>query len=508
MRAAQYLRMSTDHQQYSIENQKAAIAEYALQHGLEVVRTYADPAKSGLDIKNRPGLQNLLNEVLGGAADFEAVLVYDVSRWGRFQDSDEAACYEFLCKRAKIRVCYCAEPFENDGSVLSSITKMIKRTMAAEYVRDLSKRVHAGQCRIASQGFWLGGSPGLGYRRVLLDSKGAVKRVLEKGEYKQLATDRTSVTLGPRSEVRLVRQIFSMYVEQHLGVRTIVRVLNEAQAGSKGWKQLNQLQLQRLLENPRYTGCLTYNRHSQKLRTKSVTNPRSEWIVVPNAFPAIISSEMFKRAEERRKSLVLNRSNERLLAELRAYIEEHGTGIPSGRKIGDMPSARTLQSRFGSLAKAYEAVGFTSKYHSRGTDETVQKIRRLRVELSRELEVELVRIGITVSCGPCQKLVGFNPDCRTLHLLIGRYQKNRNHRCWDVPLSRLRGPSWPIVARLSESNNSVLDFIYFPQYLFAKHEFGFDEQNAKLLGVPYRNLREVAVSYLLSCGRFPEMTVD
>src|SRR5208283_2718875 len=115
MRAAQYVRMSTEPQQYSILNQQAAIAEYAKNHGYEVVRTYADPARSGLDIKHRPGLQSLIDDALHGRADFQAVLVFDISRWGRFQDNDEAAYYEFLCKRAGIQVLYCAEPFSNDG---------------------------------------------------------------------------------------------------------------------------------------------------------------------------------------------------------------------------------------------------------------------------------------------------------------------------------------------------------------------------------------------------------
>ena len=195
MRAAEYVRVSTDHQQYSILNQQTAIAEYATQHGFEVVRTYADPARSGLDIKHRPGLQSLLDDVLAGKADFKAVLVYDVSRWGRFQDSDEAACYEFLCKRANIKVHYCAELFMNDGSVLSNFVKMVKRTMAAEYLRELSVRVHAGQCRLAAKGFKNGGCPGLGLRRVLLDASGNRKMILAEGERKSLATDRVSLTL-------------------------------------------------------------------------------------------------------------------------------------------------------------------------------------------------------------------------------------------------------------------------------------------------------------------------
>jgi len=93
MRAAQYVRMSSEHQQFSIENQIAVIAEYAISHDFEVVRTYSDEARSGIDLAHRPGLKQLLDDITNGKADFRAVLVYDVSRWGRFQYADESACY-------------------------------------------------------------------------------------------------------------------------------------------------------------------------------------------------------------------------------------------------------------------------------------------------------------------------------------------------------------------------------------------------------------------------------
>jgi DNA invertase Pin-like site-specific DNA recombinase len=148
--AAQYLRMSPEHQQYSLLNQSAAIASYAEQNGFCIIRTYSDPGRSGLGIKNRPGLTNLLHDVVVHKYGFQAVLVYDVSRWGRFQDSDEAAHYEFLCKRAGIPVHYCTEQFKNDGSITSLLLKTIKRTMAAEYSRELGVKVHDGQARLAA----------------------------------------------------------------------------------------------------------------------------------------------------------------------------------------------------------------------------------------------------------------------------------------------------------------------------------------------------------------------
>jgi DNA invertase Pin-like site-specific DNA recombinase len=47
-RAVAYVRMSTDHQKYSTENQLAVIRRYAEGRAIEVVRAYEDAGKSGL----------------------------------------------------------------------------------------------------------------------------------------------------------------------------------------------------------------------------------------------------------------------------------------------------------------------------------------------------------------------------------------------------------------------------------------------------------------------------
>src|ERR1700724_2818952 len=146
--AAQYLRVSTERQEYSLDCQSARIASYAHDNGFEVCQTYRDEAKSGLEIGQRKGLSQLLQDVVGGRPTYNAVLVYDVSRWGRFQDPDEAAHYEFLCKAAGVQVHYCAEHFSNDGQVASLILKTLKRVMAAEYSRELSDKVFAGMTTI------------------------------------------------------------------------------------------------------------------------------------------------------------------------------------------------------------------------------------------------------------------------------------------------------------------------------------------------------------------------
>jgi len=208
--AAEYVRMSDEGQPYSIENQKAANAEYAARNGFVIVKTYADAGRSGVIAKNRIALRQLLTDVISGEASYRAILVYDVSRWGRFPNNDEAAHYEFLCSSSGIPLHYCAEQFANDGTVTSSIIKALKRTMAAEFSRELGEKVFRGKSRLVQKGFWVGAMAGCGYRRMMISAEGKQKQILKHGEHKSLTTDRVILVLGPRHEVDLVRKIFSM----------------------------------------------------------------------------------------------------------------------------------------------------------------------------------------------------------------------------------------------------------------------------------------------------------
>jgi DNA invertase Pin-like site-specific DNA recombinase len=242
--------MSTEHQRYSPENQSDAIRRYAELLGIEIVRTYSDLGRSGLTVSKRAGLKTLLDDVDKGRHDFSVLLVYDVSRWGRFQDADESAYYEYVCKRANVRVHYCAEQFENDGSLSSTLLKTIKRSMAAEYSRELSVRVFAGQSRLVELGFWQGGTAGFGLRRVLVGLDGRVKQVLAYGERKNIQNDRVILTPGPEREVEVVRQIFDLYTVAGIGIKKIARILNERGVQPDRGRRWTKDAVYSLLKNP------------------------------------------------------------------------------------------------------------------------------------------------------------------------------------------------------------------------------------------------------------------
>ncbi len=159
--AAQYIRMSTEKQDLSPLVQKEAIAAYAAARGMEIVATYEDDGRSGVHLKNRPGLMKLLHDVTE-AKTFATVLVYDVSRWGRFQDADAAAYYEYHCRLHGADVVYVAEMFGTEANPIAALLKSMKRAMAAEYSRDLARKCRAGQHLAISRGHQMGPLPPLG----------------------------------------------------------------------------------------------------------------------------------------------------------------------------------------------------------------------------------------------------------------------------------------------------------------------------------------------------------
>jgi DNA invertase Pin-like site-specific DNA recombinase len=377
--AAQYVRMSTEHQQYSLENQSTAIQRYAEGHGFTVVRTYSDPAKSGLFLKNRRGLRDLLQDVTSGNTDYRAILVYDVSRWGRFQDTDEAAHYEFLCKSAGVPIHYCAETFVNDGSLPSSIMKALKRVMAGEYSRELGVKVIAGQKRLAQLGFKQGGIPGYGLRRLLVSENRTPKHLLAHGEMKSISTDRVILVPGPAGEIKEVREIFRKFTVDRMSLKAIARDLNQRGVASIQNKRWTHSVVASLLSHPKYVGCNVFNRTTTRLGTAPVAVPTADWVICPGAHKEIVDTKTFALAQEIRAGRTVRKTNEQLLQELRSLLAVKGklSNKLIDKSVG-MPSARTFWYRFGGLRRASELIGYDWRKNGRKSDEEMlQDLRSL-----------------------------------------------------------------------------------------------------------------------------------
>jgi DNA invertase Pin-like site-specific DNA recombinase len=280
VRAAQYLRMSTEHQRYSLDNQTAAIAEYAEARGYVITQTYKDAGKSGVSLRGRQGLRSLISDVMAGGVDFSTILVLDVSRWGRFQDTDEPAHYEFLCRSAGVNVQYVGELFENDGSMVSAILKNMKRVMAGEYSRELSVKISRAQMRQARLGFKQGGNIPYGIRRLLVDEDREPRFYLAPGQRKGLNTDRILFAPGTAEEIRVVRRIFKMFVDRRISMLSIARILNEEGIPSTGGEDWSASRVRTVLSSELMIGYYVFNRTSRRLHRPLSQNPEERWIRV------------------------------------------------------------------------------------------------------------------------------------------------------------------------------------------------------------------------------------
>ena len=246
------------------------IREYATRRNMEIVMVYSDEGKSGLSIQGRASLAGMIADVESKRTNFSCILVYDVSRWGRFQDADESAYYEYLCKRAGIAVHYCAEQFENDGSNISSIFKSVKRGMAGEYSRELSAKVFRGACRLIQLGFKQGGTAGFGLRRMLVDHTGQKKGLLKMGEHKSIQTDRVILVPGPEEEVETVRWMYNAFVNEEKSEGEIMKLLNERGILTDFQRPWTRGTVHEVLTNEKYLGHNVYHRTSCKLKQKHV----------------------------------------------------------------------------------------------------------------------------------------------------------------------------------------------------------------------------------------------
>jgi DNA invertase Pin-like site-specific DNA recombinase len=398
LRAAQYMRMSTEHQQYSVANQSAALALYAAAHRIVVVRSFIDYGKSGICIKGRHALQELIHTVQTGAADFKCVLVYDVSRWGRFQDVDEAAHYEYVCKGAGIRICYCAEPFENDNSMLSGLLKTIKRIMAGEYSRELSAKVFAAQSRLARMGFNQGGAAVYGLRRLLVNSNLKPRQILGPAEHKAIQTDRVVFVPGPEEETEIVRQIFDWCTVGKKTAREIALELNQRLLKTTTGKPWLPYDVRRLIKNPKYMGTYVYAQRSRKLGALMTTNVQDQWIIKENALPPLISATQFAQAQVSVTVRTVTYTDQQLLDRLREIWKKKGTlsySVIEGAKPG--PSYSTFTNRFGEIAKAFKLIGFKPLYDYSKIWTFKRKRLRLEREQRKRIVEKLIAAGTNVT---------------------------------------------------------------------------------------------------------------
>jgi DNA invertase Pin-like site-specific DNA recombinase len=459
-RGAQYVRMSSEHQQYSIANQSAAIALYAAAHNLGIVRSFIDGGKTGTTIKHRKGLQELLRTVESGNADFTDILVYDVSRWGRFPDSDESAYYEFLCKRAGLKVRYCAEQFENDNSTTSNLLKALKRTMAGEYSRELSVKISAGQRRLVSMGFWQGGPAPFGMARRIVDQNGLPKEVVGHGQWKSISTDRIVLELGSPEAIDTVRLAFDLYTKRHKSRHEIADILN-ASRRLRGKHPWTLPMLQGLLTNPVYKGAYAYGRH-EKRSSEWRKVPPERWLVREQAFPAIITEKQWNEAAARMRDEVKPLVDAEMLEALKRLWKRKGKlNTDLINAAVDVPSVQAYKYQFDGINEAYRLIGYPIK-HDLSFLRAIRLSRQLRDSICDKIRDDVKAIGGSAESLLVPGMLRLNGGTTVKVTVVKGWDRPGLNTVWRLLLGEVLTADVVVFARLKAPARTVLDYFVIP----------------------------------------------
>lgn len=381
MRVALYVRRSTNEelQPDSLATQEELLRAFAEREGHCIVAVFADSA-SGRTAE-RSEFQNLINMVSSPHA-VEAVLVRDVTRWGRFENVDESAYWEFFLLTHGVRVIYVEEPFRSDSSPYASLLKVLKRVQAAEFIREKSRMIQYSKARVVRGGYYPGGAPPYALRRAGVRPDGTVAQQFQPGERKAVGNLRIKLMPSGDGEVEVVRRIFNLFVGGVLRSE-IVRVLNGERVpapGQRGWKYS---EITKILRNPAYAGIA-------KVKCRPSENfPGGETILTPNSWPAIVDEDTWTKAQARLDASLHKRTPAGIAEQLRASFEKHGF-VDKHRREADLPCWETFLRNFTGGHREALALAYAEKIADARTYVAEELRKTLSVACEPDAETILI----------------------------------------------------------------------------------------------------------------------
>lgn len=464
VRVAQYLRMSTDHQQYSLHNQSEYIKDYAEKNNMEIAYTYDDAGKSGVSIIGRHSLQQLLSDVEQKKIDIQAVLFYDVSRFGRFQNSDEAAYYSFLFERNGVDLIYCSEPIPTkDFPLESSVILNIKRSSAAYHSRNLSEKVFIGQANLIKLGYHQGGMAGYGLRRLLVDENGIAKEILGFRKRKSIQTDRVILIPGPKNEIKIVNSIYDLFIDDNMPEFIIAERLNEQNIPAENGTLWTRAKIHQILTNEKYIGNNIYNKTSSKLKNRLVKNPKNEWVRCDKAYKPIISKKKYNKAQEIIQLRSVHLTNEELLEKLKQKLESNGK--LSGFIIDEDdtgPSSSVYRTRFGGLLRAYTLIGYKPE-HDYSYIQINEALRSFYSGIIEDFKGEILKSNCYIDEYKYAPMLYINDEFLISVLITKCTHMKSGKLRWKVRFDNSQKADITIVIRMDSQNISPLDFYIIPK---------------------------------------------
>lgn len=310
MNAAAYARYSSDNQrEESIDAQVRAIKEYAQRNGYDIVKVYADEARSATT-SNRPQFLQMVNDSSLGM--FNAVIVHKLDRFSR--DRYDSAFYKRELKKNDAKLVSVLENL--DDSPESIILESVLQGMVEYYSANLARETMKGLIENSLQCKHTGGIPPLGY---------------------DINEDNTYVI--NEYEAHAVHMIFEMYSDGRK-YGAIIDALEKEGYKTKRGNGFGKNSLHDILFNEKYIGTYIFNRSVTSpdgRRNKHKSKPEEEIVRIPNGIPAILSIDLWertqKRLEKNKKGRGANSAKEVYLLSGLVYCSKCNGGMYGQRKF-------------------------------------------------------------------------------------------------------------------------------------------------------------------------------
>src|SRR6266849_4326898 len=344
--------------------------------------------------------------------------------------------------------------------------KALKRTMAAEYSRELGIKVSAGQRRLALLGFRVVGKAGYGMRRMMVSPDGSRRLILKDGERKAIQTDRTILVPGPKREVDCVRTIFGLAADLRRTPKEIAKELNVRRMHLLNGRPWNRASVYRILTNEKYAGCNTYGKTTQKLRSISRVVERNLWITNPDAFVSIVNRDVFDRVQKliKGRGAPPERPDAYFIQGMRRLLDREGKLTQRLLKRKRI-FAHTYYKRFGSALRAYELAGYVPPPTTVKLVHTQRQIKLLRNDLYIRLK-QLFSDHLRFISLPGQQLRRIVEIDGRLRVAVYLCRAVNNTKTGEPGwLLRVRPPERnlpALICTLDQSFSQLLNFYVFP----------------------------------------------
>lgn len=272
MKSVLYARVSSEKQDVdlSISGQIKALLVYAVQNKYEVVREFVDEAESG-KTSDRPQFLEMISFAKQKPKPFDVVLVWKFSRFAR--NREDSIFFKSKLRKLGVVVKSINEPVDDtpEGQMFEGFLE----TMDEYYSANLSREVTRGMRESASRGFFVGCNAPDGFNKVKVDEGG-------RERYK-LAIN--------HNRAPIIERLFNES-DSGKGLTELTKELNKEGVLAPNGGAWTKTTIYGILTNEAYTGTLIWDKRNRKGR---------EPIRVENAWPAIVSKELFERVNAKLK---------------------------------------------------------------------------------------------------------------------------------------------------------------------------------------------------------------